>query len=49
MNGIVLQWNFIGVFFIYQTVDNSKPKEYTINYKVDYSKPMGKREDRYGY
>lgn len=32
-----------------QMVDNSKPREYTGNYKVDWSKPMRKRADSYGY
>ena len=41
---MVLQWIYIGVFFIPQTVDNSRPEEYTTTYKVDYSKPKWKRE-----
>lgn len=40
---------FIGVFCTHKMVDNSKPKEYTTSKKVDCSKTIRKREDRYGF
>lgn len=49
MNGYSTPVKFHWSIFYIQTVDNSRSKEYTVINKVDYSRPIGKRVERYGY